>query len=64
MQLGAKSRNGEICVSFFSKVYMFTKFHGSHLKISCIADGRTTSKQYTPQTQFGWGGGDRGYKYQ
>ena len=26
-------------VSLFSKVYIFIKFHGSHLKIWCVADG-------------------------
>ena len=29
----ARSRKGETCVSLFSKVYIFIKFHGSHLKI-------------------------------
>ena len=32
------SRNGEIYVSLLSKVYIFIKFHGSHLKICCVAD--------------------------
>ena len=46
LQLGARSRNSEISVSLFSKVYIFTKFHGSHFKIRCVADRSVVNGKY------------------
>ena len=30
----------------FATVYIFTDFHGSHLKIRCIADGRVVDGKH------------------
>ena len=54
--IGTRSRNSETFVSLLSKVYIFIKFHGSHLK---IADGRTDGRKdnvktvYPPNTVHG-----------
>ena len=46
LQLGARSRNGEIRVSLFSKVNIFVKFHESLLKFWCVADGSVVDGKY------------------
>ena len=40
LQYGARSRKGETCASLFSMVYIFIKFHRSHLKIRCVEAGK------------------------